>query len=147
MPASAPNPTSSSASAPRRLASRTVVPLTTSGTMTLSSAVRIGRRKNVWNTKPTVSLRKRESSASSIRSRWRPPTSTSPDVGVSSPPTRLSTVVLPVPLRPTSATKAPSSITWLQPSSTRTVRSPSRYSFVTRRASIIRSRRNLRTPC
>ena len=76
-------------------AARRGVPVSTSGAMTFSSAVRLGIRLNAWNTMPTV--------------RWpsigRPPRVTVPVAGVSWPARTDRTVVLPHPLGPRSATQ------------------------------------------
>ena len=65
------------------------------------------RLKN-WNTKPRWSRRKRVRPEGERRLRHVPATQTSPAVGTSIPATRLSSVLLPLPLRPRMATSSPS---------------------------------------
>src|SRR5690242_9318144 len=65
----------------------------------------------------------------------RPSTTIVPAVGVSSPPIRLSSVVLPEPDGPMSATKSPRGMSRSMPCSTSIVSPPRRYVFVTPRIS------------
>src|SRR5690349_18802930 len=65
----------------------------------------------------------------------RPSTTIVPAVGVSRPPIRLSSVVLPEPDGPMSATKSPRGMSRSMPCSTSIVSPPRRYVFVTPRIS------------
>ena len=105
--ASSSSPSRSSSSAARRRASRAGTPASSAGSSTLSATVRLAIRLKNWNTKPTSLRRSRARRASLAPARRSPWTSTSPLVGRSSPPSRLSSVDLPQPLGPVTATNSP----------------------------------------
>ena len=71
------------------------------------STVNSGIRLNAWNTKPMFRRRKIVRSRSFMANRSCPSRYTLPEVGVSSPPSRLSRVLLPEPDSPTTATNSP----------------------------------------
>ena len=71
------------------------------------STVNSGMRLNAWNTKPMFRRRKMVSSRFFMAKISRPSRNTLPEVGRSSPPSRLSRVLLPEPLSPTTATNSP----------------------------------------
>ncbi len=83
-----------------------------------SRAVRVGNRLYNWKTKPTVWARKRSMSFMVTRS-W-PLTSTRPLVGRSNAPSMLSSVDLPLPEGPITATISPRRMARSTPSSART---------------------------
>ncbi len=91
-------------------------PSSSSGSMTFSSAVSAGSNWNDWNTNP------RSRARSAARPSWSsvesatPSSTTSPDVGSSSPASKPSSVVLPDPLAPTMATVSRSSMSKVTPS-------------------------------
>src|SRR5216684_574971 len=78
---------------------------------TLSNTLRLFSRWKNWKTKPIRERRNRASSASLRPASAVPPTVTVPDVGRSSPATRLRSVDLPPPDGPMMAVNSPSS-TW-----------------------------------
>ena len=78
-----------------------------SGTPTFSAADSTGSRPNDWKMYATVSRRSRIRSRSPIAVTSWPATWTVPPFGESSPPTTFSSVVLPEPDRPRSATSLP----------------------------------------
>src|SRR5207245_11250224 len=88
-----------------------------------------------WNTKPTWAARQRERSPLERRSIRRPSTATVPAVGVSSAPIRFSSVVLPEPDGPMSATKSPRGMSRSMPCRTSIVSPPRRYVLVSPRIS------------
>src|SRR5439155_14111115 len=98
-------PTSASSSPARRSRSRRPRVLPSIGTCTFSSAVSVAIRLWNWNTKPTVCARYAARSPS--RSTRRAPTWIEPPSGRSSAPIRLSSVDLPQPDGPVSATNSP----------------------------------------
>jgi hypothetical protein len=81
-----------------------------SGNSTLRSAVRTGSRLYNWKTKPMCRARQRDSFAPRRLLIVSPPMSMVPSEGASSPPSRLSSVVLPDPEGPISARKSPCGI-------------------------------------
>src|SRR5512143_134010 len=95
----------------------------------------------LWNTNPTFCPRSRARWCSSIAVRSASSRITVPCVGVSSPARRPSSVVLPLPDGPTTATKAPWGIENDTSRSTANRLSPLRYSFVRSRAMSMRERR------
>src|SRR5688572_10930582 len=78
-----------------------------SGSITFSSAVSAGRSWNDWNTKPTFMARRRARASSSSPPRSTPSRSTVPALGVSRPARMASSVDLPEPEAPTTATASP----------------------------------------
>jgi superfamily II DNA or RNA helicase len=86
------------------------------GSITFSSTVSVGRSWKNWKTSPMCSARKPASSDSESAPSEAPATCTVPDVGLSMPASRLSSVVLPLPDRPTTATNSPCSMSRSSPS-------------------------------
>ena len=86
----------------------------------LSIAVTPGSRSKFWRMKPSSERRKCEASRSESEETSRPPISTAPLVGCSSVATISSSVVLPDPLGPYSATISPGSTFSDTPSTART---------------------------
>jgi hypothetical protein len=80
-----------------------------SGIPTFSAAVSIGTSPKAWKMNATRSRRSASRSGSDIRVTSRPSTQTRPAVGWSRPPMMFSSVVLPEPDRPRSATSWPRS--------------------------------------
>ena len=80
-----------------RVATRSGMPASSSGTATFSSAVMVGIRWNDWNTMPTWRPRKRASASSSRALKGVPLTTTSPLSGRSSPAITISKVDFPEP--------------------------------------------------
>src|SRR5687768_6954014 len=78
-----------------------------SGSITFSSAVREASSWNDWNTKPTFIARRRARASSSSEVSAAPSSVTSPLLGVSRPARIASSVDLPEPLAPTTATASP----------------------------------------
>ena len=76
-------------------------------TSTFSSAVSVGIRLNCWKTKPNAFSRSSASSRSPSAARSRPSKKTLPALGRSRAPSSCSSVVLPEPLGPSSATNSP----------------------------------------
>src|SRR6184192_2083990 len=76
---------------------------------------------------PSARLRTLPRSASLSAAKAFPCTITSPAVGASSPPSRCSSVLLPDPDAPTTATRSPGAMARSTPSSTGTSRGPPRY--------------------
>src|SRR6185436_18185583 len=87
-----------------------------SGTATFSIAVSVGIRWYDWNTKPIVRRRKRASSVSPRRVTSTPSTAIEPPLGVSRPAMRPSSVDLPLPDGPVTATTSPAATSRLTPS-------------------------------
>src|SRR6266704_6618929 len=77
--------------------------------------------------KPSARLRALPRSASLSAAKALPCTITSPAVGASNPPSRCSSVLLPDPDAPTTATRSPGATARSTPSSTGTSRGPPRY--------------------
>jgi hypothetical protein len=77
------------------------------GSMTFSTTVRVGSSWKNWNTNPTFCPRQAARPDSDNRPRSAPAAWTVPDVGRSIPASRFSSVVLPLPDRPTMATNSP----------------------------------------
>src|SRR5690606_29252257 len=88
-------------------ASRAGWPASSSGSMTFSSAVRLGRSWNDWNTKPTWRARRRARPSSSSANRSCPARRTVPEDGTSRPAMSPSRVDLPDPELPVMATALP----------------------------------------
>src|SRR6476619_6924870 len=88
-------------------ASASASPRSSSGNMTFSNAVSEGSSWKLWNTKPTFSPRTRARPSSSSVDIGAPSMSTLPPLGVSSPAINASSVVLPEPDAPTTATVSP----------------------------------------
>src|SRR3954468_4515323 len=86
--------------------------------------------------KPSARLRMSPRSDSLALASREPWTSTSPDVGASSPPSRCRSVLLPEPDAPTIATRSPGCTAKSTPVSTATSRGPLRYVLHSARASI-----------
>ena len=99
-----PGPAARATRASRRPGS---APTRRSGTSTFSAAVRIGTSPNVWKTKATVRRRSVDELARRPARRPRAVQEDPPAVGRSSPPSRLSSVVLPLPERPRTASSSP----------------------------------------
>ena len=89
-----------------------------------SSAVRVGIRLKLWNTKPTLSRRTWVSSLSLSVVRSVSPMKTWPEVSVSRPATQCMRVDLPDPDGPMIAVKAPSPKSMVTSSRARTSVSP-----------------------
>ena len=85
----------------------TAIPASRQGSAMLSPRVRVGSRLKNWNTKPMRSRRSRVSASSSRPVRSRPSIASRPEVGRSIAPHRWSSVDLPQPDGPISATKSP----------------------------------------
>ena len=101
--------------AARRRAARGEIPASSAGSSTFSTAVSSSIRWKAWKTNPTASRRNRARVFSLIRSRRRPASWTSPEVGRSRPPISCSRVDFPQPLGPITATVSPpatSTSTW-----------------------------------
>ena len=81
--------------------------VSSSGSSTFFSAVSAGSRLYSWNTKPTCVARQRDRAPPLSPPMETPPTSMSPCVGASMPPSMLSSVVLPEPDGPMRARKSP----------------------------------------
>src|SRR5258708_5065121 len=77
---------------------------------TFSSAVKVGTRRNDWNTMPTASRRAGASGSWVSAVRWAPATSTRPEVARSSPPMIIIMLDLPAPEGPTTPTDSPAAI-------------------------------------
>ena len=95
------------APASARAARRRATPVGASAASTFSSAVSVGIRLNCWKTKPKARSRSSASSPSPSTPRSRPSKRTLPELGRSSAPSSCSSVVLPEPLGPSSATNSP----------------------------------------
>src|SRR6266542_4929121 len=80
--------------------------------------------------KPSARLRSRPCSESRKRANGTPRMKTSPPVGASSPPNRCSSVLLPDPDAPTTASRSPGTTARSTPSSTGTSSGPLRYVFL-----------------
>ena len=78
-----------------------------SGTSTFSAAVRNGTSPNAWKMNATVLRRTSTSGVLAQRRDLEPSTTTVPAVGWSRPPSRLRSVVLPLPDRPRTASSSP----------------------------------------
>ena len=103
-----PSPTRSSTRVASSCAARPRMPFTFSAYSTFSSAVRAGNRLYCWNTKPIERRRTSRSCAAPRRvDASRPRPSSSPEVGVRMQPMIESSVVLPEPEGPSSATTSP----------------------------------------
>jgi hypothetical protein len=109
------------------------------GSMTFSTAVSVGRSWKNWNTTPTLRPRQRASTPSDASWTEAPATRTSPSLGRSMPPTRFSSVDLPLPDLPTTATRWPRSTA--RSTSLRATKSPAGVAYLlpTRRSAIIGS--------
>jgi hypothetical protein len=92
-------------------------PATIIGSSRFSIALSVGMRLKNWNTKPTFSRRYFSSARSAAPTSSSPSTTTLPPVGRSTPPSRLSSVVLPQPLGPMMATAWPGSTDQSRPRS------------------------------
>ena len=77
------------------------------GSATFSATSSVSTRLKLWKTTPTWRRRKRVAAPSDIAVRSAPPISTRPVSGASSPASRCSSVDLPEPLAPITASKAP----------------------------------------
>src|SRR6185295_2817208 len=82
-------------------------PASSRGSMTFSSAVSAGSSWNDWNTKPSMRPRSSARRSSSSWKRSWPSMCTEPLVGVSSPASSASSVDLPEPEAPTTASASP----------------------------------------
>ena len=133
-PARCPRPTRSSAAAARRRRPARGTPAYSSPSATLASTVWCSARKNCWNTKPIRAARSADTCRSVIRATSSPVTRTVPLLGRSRVPIRCSSVLLPDPDGPTTATSSPAATATLTSSSARTGGDPG-YSFVTRSSS------------
>jgi len=109
------------ASATRSSRARGSARTSRSGTSTFSAAVRIGISPKVWNTNAMVRRRTSAAPASSSAETSIPSTVTVPAVGRSRPPSRLRSVVLPLPDRPRTASSSPRSTCRSTPCSAWTV--------------------------
>ena len=89
-----------------------------SGISTFSAALSTGIRLCIWKMNPIFSKRTRSIERRSVTS--MPPTDTVPAVGRSIAPMRLSSVVLPEPDGPVTATNSPGAIARSTPSSATT---------------------------
>src|SRR5690625_5208759 len=89
------------------------MPATSSASITLSSAVRLGSKWKDWKTKPTWPRRSRARSFSSMAVKSLPNRVTRPRVGLSRPASRPSRGVFPEPEAPTMASD--SALTTAQP--------------------------------
>ena len=107
-PAAPARPTSASAASASRRATRTGTPSSSRGSATFSPAVSDPTRLASWNTKPRWRRRSIASWAALAPTVESCPIRTSPCVGWSSPPARFSSVDLPDPLGPMTATSSPS---------------------------------------
>ena len=105
----------SKASSPRRLRSAAGTPAIFSGSVTFSSTLWLGVRKNCWNTKPNAELRSSLSSLALRSPVGLPSRATTPWVGPSSSASRCMSVDLPEPDLPTTATDSPLPISRLMP--------------------------------
>ena len=105
-------------------------PRYTSPAATLSTASAPSSRWNCWNTNPSRAARRPANEASDIDVTSCPSTSMLPDVGRSSVPITLSSVDLPEPDGPTTATSSPSATCSDTPASACTGGDP-RYVFTT----------------
>ena len=85
------------------------MPSSVSGSAAFSVALSTGIRLKNWKTKPNRRRRSLVSSSSVMPATSRPSISMEPLVGVSSPPSRFSSVDLPQPLGPMTATNSPGS--------------------------------------
>jgi hypothetical protein len=103
-----------------RRAFLTLNPSSSSGNATFSAAVRDGIRLKSWNTNPNVLRRRAARSRRLMAPTSAPSTTTLPPVGWSSPPARFSSVDLPEPLGPMTATSSPACTVRVTPSSART---------------------------
>ena len=83
------------------------MPSSSSGRATFSAAVSPGSRLKSWNTYPTVRRRRRALSLRDILDSGAPSISTSPLLGSSRLPAMVSSVDLPEPLGPITATMPP----------------------------------------
>ena len=81
-------------------------------------------RPNVWNTNAIVWRRTPADASSVIPEICVPSTTTVPAVGWSRPPSRLSSVVLPEPDRPRTASSSPRATSMSMPRSAWTTESP-----------------------
>ena len=118
------SPSTSSISSARRRASRAPAPSRSSGISTLSTAVRTGRRLKAWKTKPMCRARYAVRSRSDMEQMSRPSMSTSPPLKRSRPARQLSSVVLPEPDGPTTATISPRATSRSTPRSASTTAAP-----------------------
>ena len=89
-----------------------------------SSAVNVGMRLNVWNTKPMRSRRNNVSSLSDSVDSSTSPMNTCPDVSESRPATQCISVDFPEPDGPMIAVKCAGANVTLTPSRARTAVSP-----------------------
>ena len=101
------------------------------GSSTLRKAESTGIRLYIWKMKPTWRARQAVSFARLRRLISSPATVMLPAVGTSSPPIRLSSVVLPEPLGPMKATNSPLSTLRFTPWRTCSSSLPRRYVFDT----------------
>ena len=100
-------PTAASIACARCAASASATRLRTSGSATFCASVRYGRTWNAWNTKPMRSRRSSVSASSSSAVSSTPSRRMLPASGRSSPAIRLSSVDLPMPDSPMTATYSP----------------------------------------
>src|SRR5215207_9726594 len=115
LPACSAMPTRSSSCCARSRQSPTGIFLTKSiGSITFSTTVSVGKSWKNWNTRPTLRPRQEDSPDSDNEPRSAPTTRTVPLVGRSIPASRFSSVVLPLPDRPTMATNSPFAISRLR---------------------------------
>ncbi len=112
-----PSPTRSSAAAASWRRSAAGYPAYSRASATLANALWCSARKNCWNTNPMLAARSPASCRSSSPATSRPVTRTRPADGRSRVPARCSSVVLPDPDGPTTATSSPAATSRLTPSS------------------------------
>src|SRR6202011_379585 len=110
-------------------------PSSRSGTSTFSAAVACGSNAMPWTTNPQVLRRRRARPWRVSVCQSGPSTTTRPPSGRSRPPSRNSSVLLPEPLGPTTATTSPRATVSETPSSARTARSPEPWTRVSSTAS------------
>ncbi len=102
------------------------MPASSSGSSTFSATVKTGMRLNAWKMKPIAVARWLVRAASDMANRSLPSTSTRPASMSSNPDRQLSSVVLPDPDGPITATSSPRSTTRLSSASASTSTSPVR---------------------
>ena len=100
-------PSCSSSPSARALARRLDAPASWAGSSTLSATVRSSSRLKNWKMIPTCRARNLASAVSPSVSIRSPATVTVPDVGLSRPATRLSSVDFPLPDGPMTAATSP----------------------------------------
>ena len=135
-PALSRTPRRSSASKPAGRARFGAVPSSSSGRVTFSRAVSPARRLKSWNTKPTVRRRSAARSLADAVARSWPSMSTWPPDGSSIAPAMVSSVLLPEPLGPITATSVPGATSRSMSTRASTRPAPSPYDLDTPRRSM-----------